>query len=193
MGKHVKVNTTEEQRVLALQIAEERNNPKEIMGIKRPFWDGRSGIASHQRGVLGEVIVADYLGARMNREVSLRGSHWDIELPCECRGEIKTRDRRGWDFALPSNDVKDIENCWIQILVWCLNYPWTMCIVGYIYKPEFIKHAQTVNYGHGDRLAVRSGRFHSIDHLKNPQLAHGPECSRFIKPDGIQGVLWERT
>jgi hypothetical protein len=159
MGRrHIRISTTQQQRNLAKELADERNTPKIKRGMKNTAWrPNTDDLTPHLEGCLGEVVTSDYIGAELNRNISLGGSDWDIRLPCGCLGEVKTRGRQGFDFALAGAS---------------LDY--------------LVKYYESRDYGHGARFVLKSKWFKSIDDLKDGRLVHGPSCARFIKPDGVQ-------
>jgi hypothetical protein len=189
-GKHVRLYVTAEQFEMGGRKSIAECEIKDRAGIQTaPAWGEKGTIERYRLGNVAEAAVHQYLpNSRWNTKVSRGGQDWDLEFPCGCRADVKAPKTTEQPYALRKTNLA-LLTCPILILTWWNNYPWTLTVVGYALKGTFLEHYETADFGYGKRYVLRSKHFQSIEHLKNPRMVHGPECSLFLKPDGIQSEL----
>ena len=142
-----------------LQVALERNENKEKLGIKHYGFSEQyeNALSCHIRGISAEKVVSKVTGFDLNREISEKGDkglaiHSDLILPNNKTVEIKMRER-GKEFILPSfNPEKFIQD--YGILVFATKDPMTFEIVGYITRETFLQNYKRKDFGKGIRSYI---------------------------------------
>ena len=129
----------------------------------------KSDLELHYDGICAERTVAEYLGIPYDPEILLGGDDYDLVLPDGRTVEVKFRDHPKGDFALMSDRLEDFKAD-IGVLV-CAVYPEIgdnaiLHCVGWITREEFAERCERVNYGYGDRLAVKQCDLHPMDTLR---------------------------
>lgn len=145
----------------------------------------------HVVGLLGEYAAAQALGAAVDTRIfddDGDNNVGDIFAPGIGHVQVKTRTRRGWDFALGSDNPGELLAP-LAVLVWPGSTVTeaalsdfsghalavlgaeggiTMEVWGWITQEEFRRFSQKVDYGLGARLMVSPHWFHKI---LNPAMA----------------------
>ena len=150
---HVKL--TDQQRGLAMAIAMRRNNPKVAAGVpSQRLTDARGELDTHLVGVESEIAVAWLYGADMDAHAGLGGDEgYDLEIAGR-KVEVKCRKKQGYTFALMDTGPLRAE---AGVLVYECDGGYL--IHGVISRQKFMKVAERVDYGYGERLAAGPEHF----------------------------------
>lgn len=160
---------------------------------KRKGWGGKSPVANHYIGLLGEFAASRILeGHNLDRGLyGARGDGGMADLTGVGGGvSIKTRTKRGYDLALQSDKLTDFKAdaavlCWpgddATQKMFCtdpkpLDVSIAVEVVGIVSYNTFAAKAHLVDYSYGMRLAL------SHEHLtpiKRPLWPH--EAAAYIK------------
>lgn len=151
-----------------LQVALERNENKEKLGIKHYGFSEQyeNALACHIRGISAEKVVSKVTGFDLNREISEKGDkglaiHSDLILPNNKTVEIKMRER-GKEFILPSFNPEKFTQDY-GILVFATKDPMTFEIVGYITRETFLQNYKRKDFGKGIRCYITREFFLPIE------------------------------
>lgn len=151
-----------------LQVAFERNENKEKLGIKHYGFSDQysSSLECHLRGISAEKAVSKITGFDLNRGISELGDkgllvHSDLILPNNKTVEVKMRER-GKEFILPSFNPEKFTQDY-GILVFATKDPMTFEVVGYITKQIFLDNYKRKDFGKGIRCYVTKEFFLPIE------------------------------
>jgi hypothetical protein len=164
-GAIVELNNSDMEAIA--KIAHARNSVKERAGVRSNKFDASKGEEdAHLIGVMGEYAVAKYLGLKIDEVVTLHGDNGSDLNACNCiRIEVKTRNRRGFDFALNNTRTSDIK--WdVGILAYKVASN-QIEIAGWISKVSFLSRCTVKNYNYGDRLVVEPDKMFALTDLRN--------------------------
>lgn len=154
-------------------IAHGRNSAKEAAGVRSKKFDASKGEEeAHLIGVMGEYAVAKYLGLNIDRVVTLHGDGGRDLTALDCLSiEVKTRNRRGFDFAMNSARTSDIK--WdVGVLAYKTGSN-VIEIAGWISKVSFLSRCTVENYGYGDRLKVGPEQLFALDDFRSTLAKYG--------------------
>lgn len=136
----------------------------------------------HLVGVLGEWAAAKATGSRVDTRIFEDDGDngvGDLVIPGIGWVQVKTRTRRGWDFALSGTDPNELK-ARMGILVWPGNTATEVAVnnfganllpmvdhlvfevYGYLWREELLRYMQRIDYGLGERLMVAPHWFHKI-------------------------------
>jgi hypothetical protein len=140
------------------ELAHARNDPKEH--LNRFSWqkEGVSSLENHFWGLKCEYAVAKVLGIDIDRTIH-DGDDQNPDLHFEGIGiEVKGRTKKGWDFALLKDDIKQFKSD-VGVLCWPGDSDDEIEVVGFITKEKFSHVAITKNYRYGNRLVAEAKHF----------------------------------
>ncbi len=163
---------TAEEASFAELIARERTAPKLKYKVASKKIDPRKTDFEITRdGTKAEVAVAQMLGIRPDCRIFIGGDKHESDLiaPDGQTISVKYRTKRGWDFALTADDVKEFK-AGIGLLVWPTRAGTRDAyeIVAWVDRACFQVAAKITNYGYGKRLVMRQSEMHDMKHLKIP-------------------------
>lgn len=140
---------------LIQSIAHARNDRKEEKGVRsKKFDSNRSEYETHYIGVFGELGILKGCGLKIDETSWLAGDQGiDCVLPCGLTLQVRYRAKRGWDYALNSDNLGDFVTD-LGILGWPGEEPNSVELVGWTTKAHFALLAHRDNFKHGDRLVL---------------------------------------
>jgi len=151
--------TDPEMRAIRL-LAKGRCEPKERRHVPGHTFN-KGALEAHIEGMKAEYAVAKALNILPDIALYLHGDDkCDLRLTDGRTLQVKYRDRRGWDYALTTDDPAEFVAD-IGVLCWPIKDG--VDIVGCISRDKFLKVAQVVDYGHGKRLAASPKHFTPIE------------------------------
>lgn len=165
------VKYTEEQFKKAMQIAANRNDPKERAGVKSKLFAPlkKTNKQIHEEGMRGELGVSIWSGQPIREDYSLAGEKpngkWDFILPVVGSTEVKFRTKRYYEFALPDDKLSSFVTN-IGILVIPGVEPNTVELKGWIDRESFVKKCVRDNFKYGWRLKIRNEDLFPIQELE---------------------------
>ena len=155
---------TADDLALIEKISHARNDRKEKKGVRsKKFDQTRSEYETHYIGVFGELGILKGCGLEIDEEAWLGGDQGiDCVLPCGLTLQVRYRAKRGWDYALNSDNLREFKTD-IGILGWPGEEKDSVEIVGWTTKAHFALLAHRDNFKHGDRLVLHHKKLISIE------------------------------
>lgn len=159
------VTLDQDELNILTNLAHARNDPKERRGYSGGWRADRWSVECHILGLKAEYSVAKLLGLSLDSSISLHGDNHngDIVLPNDKVVEVKYRNRKGWDFALTTDDKREFKSD-IGVLCYPGDSPEKIEVHGWISRDNFFLYCEKRNYSYGPRLVVRA------DYFKNMSL-----------------------
>ena len=161
--------------IVCALLAERRNVTKTVASNRRVH--DESDFATHLVGVMGEYVVAGFLGARVDDSVSLTGDDKITDLRVHGRTvQVKTRKVLHGETWLYFNRREDFKAD-IAVLAATENLT-TVHVIGWITREEFLEKAEEVDWGYGPRHGVRqSALLPFADLVRGEERVHGSVSS----------------
>jgi hypothetical protein len=153
------------------QMARDRNDTKQRRGVRSKRWDGKkTDFEIHYEGLRAEWAVCAWFGVGFDHWLSLHGDKGrpDLRVSCHERElsiEVKYRDKRHYEFALPGPDPRQFQAD-IGILVLPTGNTRSVWLAGWVSREEFLRHYHLENFGYGKRAAIAQTLMRDIIELE---------------------------
>lgn len=148
--------------------ARERQRNKEERNIASQRFDpNKSDYEIHLEGMRAEFAVAQLLNGTLNWKLLIGGDRniGDLLLPDGRSVSVKFRKRKGWHFALQSDNPKDFRED-IGVLVYPSNsHLLGLNICRWTSRENFLALCHTTDYGYGPRLVIEPSLMLPIESL----------------------------
>lgn len=158
----IQVTLTQNELTWCASHAHHRSEPK-LSGHR---W-GKKSYDAHLMGICGELSCVKVIPtAQMNTRIyGAQGDGADADLTffANMTAEVKTRDKRGYDFALSGTD-RSLFRDTFGILCW-METVGVVEVARWITAEEFRLTAWEKDYGHGLRAVVTPEQMHPIEDL----------------------------
>jgi hypothetical protein len=172
------VKLTKEELDEADYLAHARNDPK--VHLNKYSWskEGTTSFDNHYWGLKCEIAVAKILGIEIDKTIH-DGDDQNPDLYYKGIGiEVKGRTKKGWDFALLKDDIKQFKAD-VGVLCWPGDADNEIEVVGFITREKFSHVAVTKNYKYGNRLVAEAKHFTP---LTKKGLEEGNELPFVLNP-----------
>jgi len=156
------VTLSDGEMAIAHRTAKRRDGEKKGYSSTRN-WNKGDSFNTHWDGVRGEMAVSQFFDIEWNEtNHKTRGSKWDVRARCGLTGEVKTRAKNGYLYAMNNCDPR--MQCDFGVLCYLLKED-TVALAGAISKKVWKEHREVVDLGHGERFAIKPSLMRPIDSL----------------------------